>query len=355
MVRFLLKVTTASFTGCSSVYYRWREWVWGGSSVDESRDEFKKTWLRNTASLTGVSAAFFAILFWSTNALAAKFALAELGVVQVLALQFGGATATLATLRVLRAARADAKKANRSGEVVKWSSLRSSHILDGVLVGVVGLTATIFLQYLAFATAPIVEANVVAYGWPLFAALWAALAYRSRQTLAGVPLAIIGFVGVALILSSGGSIGSADGGTAGYVAALASAVCMAFFTVMSGRSPYPVSTFLLPATAFGMVFALVLCVTGFAPWLWSSVSVGAWVASVYAGVGPMAGGFWLWSVAMSGGGAKRLAPLGYATPLLSTVLLLLFGETFTSTTLFGALLVLVCSIGVLMMDRKERD
>lgn len=310
--------------------------------------------LRDGASLTGVSAAFVAIGFWSTNALAAKFALAELGVVQVLALQFGGAALTLVTLRACRSHAARADRVDRSSEAVRRSSLLLSDALGGVLVGVVGLTGTIFLQYLAFATAPIVEANVVAYGWPLLAALWAALAYRSRQTFAGVPLAMVGFGGVALILGSSGGFGVTDGGAAGYIAALASAVCMAFYTVMSGRSRASVDASLLLATAFGMVFALALCLTGFAPWTWTSAGVGAWVASVYAGVGPMAGGFWLWSRAMSGGGAKRLAPLGYATPLASTVLLLLFGETFTSGTLLGALLVLICSIGVLVMDRKER-
>lgn len=308
----------------------------------------------NSAFLRGVGAAFIAILFWSTNALAAKFALAEFGVVQVLALQFGGATATLATLRAWRATRLDART-DTSGRAIQKILPISSEVMGDILVGVVGLTGTIFLQYLAFATAPIVEANVVAYGWPLFAALWAALAYRSRQTLAGVPLAMVGFVGVALILGSGSGLGTIDGATGGYVAALASALCMTFYTVMSGRSRLSAGTLLLPATSFGMVFALALCVTGLAPWLWSSVSVGAWVASVYAGVGPMAGGFLLWKVAMSGDGAKRLAPLGYATPLLSTMLLLLFGETFTSTTLFGALLIVVCSIGVLMMDGKKRD
>lgn len=317
----------------------------------ESWDEYKKAQLTEGASLTGVSAAFIAILFWSTNALAAKFALADFGVVQVLALQFGGATVTLAMLRALRAARTNAR-VNRSSGAVRRFSLLSPDVLGGILVGVVGLTGTIFLQYMAFATAPIVEANVIAYGWPLFAAIWAALAYRNRQTLAGVPLAMVGFAGVVLIVGSGTTHGSADGATVGYIAALASAVCMTFYTVMSGRSHVTAETLLLPATAFGMTFALGLCVTGFAPWLWSSVSLGAWVASVYAGIGPMAGGFLLWKVAMSGDGAKRLAPLGYATPLLSTVLLLLFGEAFTSITLFGALLVLVCSIGVLVMDRK---
>ncbi len=321
--------------------------------MDEPRGEREQAWLGNGASSTGVGAALVAILFWSTNALAAKFALADLGVVQVLALQFAGATATLATIRAGSGrGTSAAPRANRSSEAVR----RPSPVSSGVLVGVVGLTGTIFLQYLAFATAPIVEANVVAYGWPLFAALWAALAYRSRQTLAGVPLAIVGFAGVALILGPGTSFASTDGGTAGYVAALASAVCMAFYTIMSGSLRAPVGTFLLPAAALGMVFALALCVAGLAPWVWMSASLGAWAASVYAGVGPMAGGFLLWGLAMSGGGAKRLGPLGYATPLLSTVLLLLFGETFTSTTLFGALLILVCSIGVVVMNgSRDRD
>ena len=74
--------------------------------MDELRGEHKKIRFRKGAALTGVAAAFIAIMFWSTNALAAKFALAELGVVQVLALQFGGATITLAMLPVLRSARA---------------------------------------------------------------------------------------------------------------------------------------------------------------------------------------------------------------------------------------------------------
>lgn len=295
---------------------------------------------------TGV-VAFAAVALWSTNALSAKFALAELGVVQVLALQFGGAAFVLAALRLVRG----------EGVGKRRSPFRRREVFGGVCVGVVGLTGTIFLQYLAFANAPIVEANVLAYGWPLFAALWAAIAYRSRRTLAGVPLAIVGFAGVAVILGSGGGLGSDAGGTVGYVAALASAVCMTFYTVMAGRSRVPAGDLLLLGAAFGAICALVACVAGFAPWAWplSSPNSGAWAASVYAGVGPMAGGFFMWSRAMSGDGAKRLAPLGYATPLLSTVLLVLFGETFTAYTLLGASLVLVCSVGVLAVDRVGRS
>lgn len=315
-----------------------------GSPSEGSPDGY-----RDGATLTGVAAAFVAIGLWSTNALAARVALAELGVVQVLALQFGGAAATLATLRAAHRGRA-----HGSDQTSQRPLLRLPDVLGGVAVGVFGLTGTISLQYLAFATAPIVEANVVAYGWPLFAALWVAVAYRTRQTLAGVPLAMIGFAGVALILGSGGGFGSEGAGSVGYVAALASAACMTFYTVASGRSRVPADASLLLAALFGMICAVTICVAGFAPWLWTSASPGAWVASVYAGVGPMAGGFLLWSLAMSGNGEKRLAPLGYATPLLSTALLLLFGERLAPGALLGAMLVLICSIGVLIMDRKER-
>ncbi|MDQ3252125.1 MAG: EamA/RhaT family transporter, partial [Actinomycetota bacterium] len=107
-----------------------------------------------------IAAAFAAVALWSTNALAAKLALAEFGVVQVLALQFGGATVTLAALRVARSARTGG-----ADETVQRPSLRLPYVLGGMAVGVVGLTGTISLQYLAFATAPIVEANVLAYGW----------------------------------------------------------------------------------------------------------------------------------------------------------------------------------------------
>lgn len=79
-----------------------------------------------------------------------------------------------------------------------------------------------------------------------------------------------------------------------------------------------------------------------------------WRKAVYIGIGPMAAGFALWTRAMAGDGANRLAPVGYATPLLSTVLLLVSGESFTPQTLAGASLVLICSLGVLSVDRLMR-
>lgn len=56
---------------------------------------------------------------------------------------------------------------------------------------------------------------------------------------------------------------------------------------------------------------------------------------VELGLGPMAAGYALWTRAMSGGGADRLSPLGYATPLLSTTILLATGAPAGLSTLAG--------------------
>lgn len=274
-----------------------------------------------------------AVALWSTNALAAKFALAELTVAQLLTLQFGSATVCFAVLR--------ARQAGTRALLTEWPSGRV------VLVGVVGLTGTIFLQYLAFALGDILEANVIAYAWPLFVAIWAALANGNLQARLGLLLAIVGFAGVVLIFDARGGLSFDSSASLGYLLAVASAACMAFYTVAASRMCVSGERLLLPATALGTATALVISLVQEPAW----PSPVVWWMAVYIGIGPMAAGFALWTRAMKGDGAKRFAPIGYATPLLSTILLLLSGEAFTSQTLLGATMVLVCSIGVLVIDR----
>lgn len=44
----------------------------------------------------------------------------------------------------------------------------------------------------------------------------------------------------------------------------------------------------------------------------------------------------------------RLAPLGYATPLLSTLILLATGQRLSTIALVGCALIVLCAIGVTM-------
>lgn len=286
-----------------------------------------------------------AVTLWSTNAYAAGLALERLSVGWLLLVQYGSAAAALLVVRAVVRLRA-------GGVAMRPVPSRSDAPIPprALLIGVVGLTGTIFLQYLAFAVAPIVAANVLAYGWPLLAAVWLAATRRSRHALLSAGLAVIGFGGVALIFtdptqSAAGSTGSAA--TWGYLAALGSAACMAIYTLGAGCITTSATGLLIPATLVGTGGAAVLTVLGASP----APGAAGVLAAVYIGLGPMAAGYALWTRAMARGGAERPSPLGYATPLLSTVLLLATGAPATAAILTGACLVLVCSLGVLAHAR----
>ena len=103
---------------------------------------------------------------------------------------------------------------------------------------------------------------------------------------------------------------------------------------------------LIPVTLIGAVSCFIF--NHFQGSCWPDIHY--WGIAIYIGVGPMAAGYFLWTYAMSGDGAKILAPIGYATPLLSTVLLLASGEDYTQRTLYGIALVLSSSIGVLFLQ-----
>ncbi len=106
---------------------------------------------------------------------------------------------------------------------------------------------------------------------------------------------------------------------------------------------------LLPASIVGTVAAAALTASTSSSW----PAVTGLLAAAYLGLGPMAAGYGLWTIAMAGGGAERLAPVGYATPLLSTLLLLASGAPAAATTLIGVGLIVACSIGVLAWQQPS--
>lgn len=289
-------------------------------------------------------AAVAAVLLWSTNAYAADLALDQMSVGWLLLVQYGTAATALLVVRSVPAVRSRVGVAPAEAEAGRPR-------LTVLLIGVVGLTGTIFLQYLAFAAAPIVAANVLAYGWPLLAAGWLAATRRSPHALLSAGFAVIGFGGVALIFTSPvHASGGGDGGSAvtwGYLAAVGSAACMATYTLGASRITTTAFGLLVPATLTGTGAAAVLTFLGDGP----RPTASGVLAAVYIGLGPMAAGYALWTRAMTRGGADRLSPLGYATPLLSTVLLLVTGAPATASTLAGVGLVLACSLGVLVHAR----
>lgn len=278
-----------------------------------------------------VAAALSAVLFWSTNALAAKYGLVNLTVPELLTIQFSAASIMLIGLYFVRQRH------------LSFFSERPP--VTHMLIGLVGLAGTIVLQYIAFGLGNILEANVVAYSWPLLVAVWAALVLRTPIGYTGIVLALLGFYGVSMIMDKKGTMDLLQGTNMGEIVAFASAACMAFYTIASSRIEIT-EKLLIPVTFISALGCFI--VTHIQGVTWPHIH--HWWVAAYIGVGPMAAGYFLWTYAMSGDGAKILAPIGYTTPLLSTVLLLASGEDYTQRTLYGIALVLSSSIGVLFLQ-----
>ncbi|PZV33327.1 DMT family transporter [Mesorhizobium kowhaii] len=289
-----------------------------------------------SGSISALVFAAGAVALWSTNALVGKSLLASHPVSQVQFLQFTGAALVFAAIRL--------RSRERAAPVSAGAALVS------LAVGFIGLVGTMVLQYIAFASMPVIEANLVAYTWPLMvAAAVITLDNPRRPALLGLA-AVVGFIGVALVISGGRNQSWLQGDFVGYVAAFGSALCMAFYSIMVGRVATSPDRLLLPSSLIGVALTFLWCVRDGFAW-----PVGTdLVFGLYLGAGPMGLGYYFWSRALKLEGSGKVAVVAYLTPIASTLLLSLSGERLTMTAIVGAVLVIGSCVAV-GVERSEAE
>lgn len=194
--------------------------------------------------------------------------------------------------------------------------------LPTLLVGIYGLFGFHFLLFMALRNAPAVEANLINYLWPLSMVVLAPL-FLQGITLhpRHVVAALIGFAGAAIaILGRSGPLESSPGFQSGYVLAMASAFVWASYSLMTRRLPrFPTAAVGGFAATSGLLS--LACHAG----LEASVALSSrdMLLIVVLGLGPLGGAFFLWDAAIKLGDTRRIGLLAFATPILSTILLLL--------------------------------
>ena len=189
-------------------------------------------------------------------------------------------------------------------------------------VGIYGLFGFHFLIFMALRNAPAVEANLINYLWPLGMVVMAPLFLKGVSLHARhVVAALIGFAGAAIaILGRGGAVAAGGGFQAGYVMALASAFVWASYSLLTRRLPtFPTAAVGGFAAASGLLS--LLCHALLEPSIVLSSQDMLLIAVL--GLGPLGGAFFLWDAALKTGDVRRIGLLAFATPILSTVLLLI--------------------------------
>jgi drug/metabolite transporter (DMT)-like permease len=191
------------------------------------------------------------------------------------------------------------------------------------IVGVGGLFGYHALYFLALRFAPPAEAGLLNYLWPLLIVLFSSLLPGERLAPHHVVGALLGLAGTVLLFAGSSLSSFASGQLPGLFAAFLAAFVWASYSVMSRRlKSVPtdaVAGFCL-ATALlsGLVHAFV------EDTVWPE-SFWQWLAVAALGVGPVGAAFYTWDVGMKRGDIRVIGAASYATPLLSTLFLILAG------------------------------
>lgn len=206
----------------------------------------------------------------------------------------------------------------------KGGSIRQHlHLPKAVwLIGVGGLFGYHFFYFIALRNAPAVEASLIAYLWPLLIVLFSALLPGEKLRWFHGVGALVAFVGAGLLVTKGQSLTFDRQYQAGYLAAIVCALTWSGYSVLSrkfGSVPTDAVGGFCGVTA---VLALV-CHILFEQTVWPVG--GEWLAVFLLGLGPIGAAFFTWDYGVKRGNIKVLGAASYAAPLLSTVLLIVFG------------------------------
>ncbi|GGO85500.1 membrane protein [Marinobacterium nitratireducens] len=221
------------------------------------------------------------------------------------------------------------------------------------ILGVAGLFGYHACYFAAMARAPAVEVSLLAYLWPLLIVLLSALLPGHRLHPAHIAGALLALVGCWLLIGGG-----ADGFDArywpGYALALGCALIWSGYSVSSRLvSSVPtdaVGWFCGATSLLGLVCSLL-----WETWIWPQGI--QWLGVVGLGLGPVGVAFFTWDLGTKRGDLRLLGVLAYGAPLVSTLLLVLFGFTPASWGLaLSSLLIvggaLLAALGPRLLRRR---
>ena len=210
-------------------------------------------------------------------------------------------------------------------------------------LGIGGLFGYHFVYFTAIRSAPPVEVSLLAYLWPLFLVAFSALLPGEKLKWNHVLGVIIGLLGAVLVITRGQGLALAQGFGSGHALAFACAIIWALYSVLSRRNGQ-VSTDVVAGFCLitsGLAF---LCHLLFETTVWPETS-GQWLAILALGLLPVGAAFYTWDLGVKRGDIMALGASSYASPLLSTLVLIMSGlAQFHWSVIVACLLITVGAV-----------
>ncbi|MFN3509426.1 MAG: DMT family transporter [Allorhizobium sp.] len=190
------------------------------------------------------------------------------------------------------------------------------------LAGVGGLFGYHFLYFTALRNAPAVEAGLIAYLWPLLIVVGSALLPGEKLGWHHIVGALCGLAGTVLIVGKNG-FAFDPAYSIGYFTAFLCAFTWAAYSLVS-RKFEKVSTDVVTGFCLATSILSLLCHLALETTVWPD-NMAQWAAVVGLGLFPVGLAFYVWDYGVKNGDIQILGASSYAAPLLSTLILIIFG------------------------------
>lgn len=191
------------------------------------------------------------------------------------------------------------------------------------LLGVGGLFGYHFVYFSAIRAAPAVEVSLIAYLWPLFLVVFSAFLPGERLKLHHVIGVILGLMGAVLIITRGKGFSLSEGFTTGHALAFACSLIWSGYSVLSRRFGQ-VSTDVVAGFCLMTSLLSAICHALFETTVWPAGAT-QWAAVLGLGLFPVGAAFYTWDYGVKHGDIMVLGAASYASPLLSTLVLVIAG------------------------------
>lgn len=205
---------------------------------------------------------------------------------------------------------------------------------------VLGLFGSHSLYFMAIQNAPVVEASLISYLWPLFIVLFAGFLPGERLRRHHVAGVALGLIGAYMVVSKGQSLTLSEGLQLGHIIAVPYAMYWAAYSVSIrryGKIPSDIVAGFCVATGVTALVAHMFLETTAWP-----LDATQWLAIAGLGILPMGAAFYAWDFGMKHGDPMVLGAASYAAPLISTAVLLAAGFGAFHWSLAAGCLLITC-------------
>ena len=209
-------------------------------------------------------------------------------------------------------------------------------------LGIYGLFGYHALYFAALKLAPPAEAHLISSLWALLTVLLSGLLPGAGLRLRHVLAAFLGMAAAAILVwDQLDLVQGTDAKRLGFALALGCALVWSTYSVgsrlLAGVPSESIAVSCLATAALAFVCSLL-----FEQWTMPADRT-AWLALIGLGLGPVGAAFLLWDIGMKGGSVPLLGVLSYASPIISTGLLMLLGLAAPTWALAVACVLMVAA------------